>query len=193
MTLVTAARYQWITGDTITPSALVEERIEEAVSLLEEELGRPLEQAERTEIVWADRAGRLYPLATPIIDAPGWTIDGHTLTGRSMWGAWFDEDGSPETTTVTYTGGWVERSGNPTAPNRLPVCIERDLAWCAFRLGQPTNTALVTLPAGVDQVRLGDAALSTTSPTGLNGAAASVAAWSAETLRYRRRTVLGVR
>lgn len=192
MTLVTVARYRSITGDDATAVSAVEERLTDAVAMLEEELGRPLEQAERTEIVWADRAGRLYPAATPIIDAPGWTIDGHTLTGRSLWGAWFDEDG-PETTTVTYTGGWVERSGNPTAPNRLPVCIERDLAWCAFRLGQPTNTALVTLPAGVDQVRLGDAALSTTSPTGLNVAAASVAAWSAETLRYRRRTVLGVR
>lgn len=191
MSLVTVARYRTITGDHDSAASAIEERLVDAADLLADDLGRPLEEAERTEAVWADRDGRLYPAATPIVDAPGWTIDGVTLTGRTIWGSWFGEDG--ETVTVTYTGGWVERSGNPTAPNRLPVCIERDLAWCAFRLGQPTNTALVTLPAGVDQVRLGDAALSTTSPTGLNVAAASVAAWSAETLRYRRRTVLGVR
>lgn len=192
MSLVTVARYQTITGDTTTASALVEERLAEAVELLEEELGRPLAEAERTEAVWSDRQGRLYPAATPIVTAEGWTIDGVTLVGASVWGDWWDGDDSAETTTITYTGGFVERTANPDAPNRLPVVIERDLAWCAWRLGQDPNTTLAALPANVSQVNLGDASISARSGS-LATAATAVDGWSAATLAYRRRPVLGVR
>ncbi|MBP8949638.1 MAG: hypothetical protein KBG73_12420, partial [Candidatus Promineofilum sp.] len=60
----------------------------------------------------------------------------------------------PATVSVTYTGGWVERTANPSATNRLPVSLEYDLAHAAYPLAAYNplvgggRTAALVLPAG---------------------------------------------
>lgn len=187
MALVTVERYALITGDTVSSASQVSARIEDAVALLEEELGRPLASVERTEDMWPTRDGMLWPRATPVTVAPDdYTINGYGLTGAGAWPSgvnWFTGPSTP--VSVTYTGGYVERTANPTATNRLPACIERDLAWAAYRLGHPA-TALSFVPAGASSVSLGDASISWGSG-GAPGAAADllVGAWSRQTLAYR--------
>lgn len=96
----------------------------------------------------------------------------------------------PDAIEVTYTGGYVERTANPDAPNRLPACIQRDIALAAQALGQTATTS--GYPVGAESVRLGDAAVT----FGEGGAPARSdlvdGCWSRETLRYRRRLAWGV-
>lgn len=185
--LLTEARYRAITGDA-TAWSTVSARVEEAVELLEEDLDRGLAVAERTELLHPTRDGWLWPHSTPIVTATGWTVDGLGVYGAFGPG-WPDSTGR---VSVTYTGGWVERSANPNAPNRLPVCIERDLAFAAFTLEQADPSATSDYPAGVTSVRLGDAAV-TFGPEGAPGATsdAQVVRWSRKTLAYRYRTERG--
>lgn len=178
--LVTVARYVAITGDITSPPALVSARIEEAQELLEDELDRPLASAARTERMWPARDGRLWPKAVPITDPGTYTLDGDGLLG--VFGpAWPDSTGAVD---VPYTGGWVERTANPTATNRLPVEIERDLAFAALAL-KPPPAGITVAPKGAVSVRLGDAAVN----YGPNGApkAAEAVQWSRATLRWRYR------
>ena len=187
--LVTVLRYRAITGDQASSDEAVSARIEEATELLEGELGRPLEQAERTERMQPTRDGLLWPLATPILAADGYTIDGHALSGGSLvW--WFDVASGSSTWAqdVTYTGGWVERTANPSSAFRLPVHIERDIAFAAQALGQtPTPLAV---PAGASSVSLGDASVTFKDGYHPDPADAGVS-WSKETLGYRYRRVGG--
>lgn len=181
--LVTVERYQVITGDTDTPSTAVEERIADATALLEDELARPLEEAERTERMYP-LAGVFYPLATPITDAGDWAVDGATLR-YGVFGGVPDWLSGTDFVEVTYTGGYVERSENPDEPNRLPAHVERDLAWAAYALGRP-QPALASVPAGANAASVGDVSLSSSSAGGLSAASVGVA-WSKATLRLRRR------
>jgi len=183
MALVTFARYQAITGDIDTPEYLVSARIEYAVELLEDELARPLAAAERTEELWPTRDGRLWPTATPITDSGGYFVDGLALHA-SLFPAVFDFVGGTTAVTVTYTGGWVERTANPVADNRLPTCIERDLAFAAMALADPTAGSLSGLPAGVTAATVGDVSV-TFGPGGAGAASESQVSWSDETLAYR--------
>lgn len=183
MTVLTVARYRAITGDTTTESGTVSARIEDAEELLADALGRELEEAERVETLWPTRDGYLWPSCTPIVAATGYTIDGNGLVGTFGPG-WPDETGSVE---VTYTGGWVERSANPNATNRLPAYMERDLALMAHSLIDPSPSEF---PVGATSVRLGDAAV-TFGPGGAPGRGASTFRWSRATLRHRYRTTRG--
>lgn len=184
MSLVTFERYQAITGDTATAEAAVTSRLEEAVEKLEEDLCRPLEAVERVEAMWPDRCGWLYPTATPITVATGWTIDGHALRG----GSWpiYSWPESTDSVLVTYTGGYVERTANPDASNRLPVCMERDIAWAAYALEHPD---LFTIPTGATAVSVGDLSVS----FGGGGTSRSgddlTIRWSRATRRFQRRGV----
>lgn len=155
MSLLTIARYRAITGDTVTASAVVEDRIAEAVELLEEHLERPLEQAERTERMYPTADGYVWPKALPIIAAAGYTIDGAGL--RIIWPNTLFVEADSSTVAVTYTGGWVERTANPDATNRLPSSLERAIAWAAKALGSTDVSELVEgLPPGAKTVTLGD-------------------------------------
>lgn len=181
MSLLTAARYEAITGDrsTVSVSALADE----ALDLLEEDLGRPLESAERTERMWPDREGWLWPRAVPITVAAGWTIDGDALRagtfGVNPWPS------SSEALSVTYTGGYVERSTNPDATNRLPAYIERDLAWAVYVLANP-DAIQASLPRGATSVSVGD--ISVSFERGVGGSVDNRRIrWSRSTLRHRRR------
>lgn len=191
MSLVTELRYRAITGDTATADGAVTARIEEATDLLEEFLERPLESAVRTEAMWPDRIGVLRPLATPITVAADYTIGfgGMTLTGTgpftSVLGAPF---GLPAGgVSVVYTGGFVERTANPTAAHRLPAQIERDIAWAAYAIGH-RDAILAGLPAGAASVSVGDVSVSFTGGARGSGDDMTIR-WSATTRRYRRRTL----
>lgn len=190
MSLVTVARYRAITGDQVTASALVEDRLDEAVELLEEVLGRPLASAERTEQCWPTRDGRLWPRVTPITAAAGYDIDGNALLPSAFTS--FDPTARTTTVTVTYTGGYVERTANPASVNRLPSCIERDLAWVAKALGATDAAGLVAgLPPGARSVSLGD--LSITFADSADSADPSTMGirWSKRTLAHRYTRVGG--
>jgi len=179
VSLVTFARYRAITGDIETTEAAVTARIELAIDRLEEVLDRPLESAERTETMWPTRDGKLWPRATPVTDPGDYTVDGLALKwavpGVDMFGS--------ATVDVTYTGGWVERTANPTATNRLPPCIEEDLAWAAYALLHPAPT--LDVPAGATAVSVGDVSVSFAG--GAPGANRSGIRWSRRTLAYRYR------
>jgi len=183
MALVTVARYRLITGDTTSLAASVVDAIALAEELLADALCRPLASAERTEKMWPDAEGRLWPSATPITAAGSYTIDGNGLIGVFGPG-WPDTTGA---VSVVYTGGWVERTANPGAANALPTCIEADLAWVAKSLVAPDASA-TQYPAGATSVRLGDAAV-TFGPDGPPRPGVASVRWSRPTLRYRYHTV----
>lgn len=177
--IISLARYRVITGDSTTSDALATARIEEATELLEDALDRELAEASRTESLFPTRDGRLWPRCTPITSAGGWTIDGETLIGPFGPG-WPNDTGR---VSVTYTGGFVERTANPTATNRLPSYVERDIAFAALALAPPTTSSV---PAGAVSVRLGDAAV-TFGPNGAPAPGVGQVRWSRRTLSWRYR------
>lgn len=183
--LVTVARYQAITGDAHTAAQTVTARIEQATDELEDILGRPLAHDERTESLRPTRDGRLWPKATPITDGGDYTVDGYSLRAWPAfhdWGFVGSDDGLVE---VTYSGGYVERSENPDAANRLPSCIERDIAWAAWRLGQAADTTAASIPAHASSVRLGDAAVTMSEGATIPTLGSQSGWWSKRTLSYR--------
>jgi len=192
MSLVTIARYRAITGDATTSGSDVSARIEEAVDLLEDELDRPLTEAERTETMYPTRDGSLWPHAIPLVTCADYTIDGYRLYGSSAPFPATDVLGDPTGVSVIYTGGWVERSANPTADNRLPVFIERDLAWAAYALGQtePGRQALA-VPPGASSVSLGDVSVSFANGRTASAPGEANIVWSPKTLRYRYQRIGG--
>lgn len=191
--LLTVERYRAITGDTTSTPSEVTARIELAEGELAEVLDRPLAHSARTETLTPTRDGRLWPRATPITVADGWTIDGISLIGPGPLSAPMTWPDQPTSIEVTYSGGWVERTANPAAANAVPACVERDLAVAAYVVGHPTALTS-TIPAGATSVRLGDAAVT----FGASGASGNVVgdqlrkAWSRRTLGYRYRVVRGV-
>jgi hypothetical protein len=187
MSLLTEARYRAITGDETTAASAISDAIDQAEELLADALGRELESAQRTERLRPTRDGFLWPTCTPITVATGYTIDGHGLRGP-FGPAWPDETGR---VSVTYTGGWVERTANTSATNRLPICIERDLAYAAAALiTAPAITATSPYPVGATSVRLGDAAV-TFGADGAPRRGSDVVVWSRRTLAYRASTLRG--
>lgn len=185
--LITVARYRAITGDSTTVTSAVSALVEEAEGLLVEALERDLAEATRTELLEPTRDGYLWPSCTPITAATGWTINGNGLIGTFGPG-WPDQTGRVST---TYTGGWVERTANPTATNRLPAYMERDIAFAAYALGHNTAAATPIYPVGATSVRLGDAAV-TFGPDGAPRPGTDVVTWSRRTLSWRNRTVRSI-
>lgn len=188
--IVTVSTYRQTTGDTDGWDANVSARLEDAQERLEEALDRPLEAIERTEVLRLYQDGSLSPRAVPITAATGWTIDGdrlilqypNALGKLSFW---------PQLgPSVTYTGGWVERTANPSAANRLPLCISDDLCWAAWRLLHPLNpVVLAAFIPGATSVQLGDASVSfgPGGPPAVDSRGMTAIRWSAKTLRYRYR------
>lgn len=186
--LVTIARYKAITGDTTTGDPAISAAIEDATDRLEERLDRPMRSASRSETMYPDKMGRAYPHAVPITVADGYTIDGYSLTGAWPW-PWFDiVTDSRIAPAITYTGGWVERSANPTAPNRLPAHFEEDIAWAAYALTHPQPDS--PYPVGAVSVTLGDASVSF-GPGGAPAPNRSGIRWSRQTLKYTYQRVAG--
>lgn len=185
--LVTTERYRIITGDTATAAGTVTAAIEDATALLADELGRPdaLESAERTETMHVGPNGHLRPLAVPVTACAGYEFDTAQIYGASPDSAPFRgllASELPTTVSVTYAGGFVERTANPSAANRLPVEVERDLAWAAYALAHPS----APVAPGATSVSLGDASVSY-GPSGAPGGGTGAVSWSRATLRWRRR------
>lgn len=172
MSLLTLARYVTITGDDYTTQATVTARIEDAEAELAEELGRPLEEAERTEAMRPSRHGMLWPRATPIAAADGYAIKGLGLSAGQI-GVVTNRDPID----VTYTGGWT--TGN------IPRCIERDLAWVTYALINPTVAReRAGTPADAASISLGDVSV-TFRDAGSGSVGDALIRWSRRTLNYR--------
>lgn len=182
--LVTVDRYRAITGDVGTAPVEVSARVEEAQDELAEVLQRPLELDEHTELLIPTSDGRLWPRATPIVSATGYTIDGYAL--RSSWIGNLSTlpfGTQPAGVEVTYTGGWTHET--------VPRCIERDLANAAYLLGhRPTADAIGIDTTGASSIKVGDVAVAWSGGRGAPGTSLADrlrACWSRRTLSYRYR------
>jgi hypothetical protein len=146
--LVTYEAYVRVTGDSSSAASAVAEALADAQALVEEELERPLELLERTEILDLI-GGRVYPRATPITEAP-WTIDGYALTNIDS--DWITEPFDSATTqvSVTYTGGYTDE----TLPRRLRDAII-EMAYSS--LNRPSVSVAYV---GAESIRQGDISIS---------------------------------
>lgn len=189
--LVSVLDYREITGDTATASGEVERVLVEAQGLLEDELERPLEQdtfTERLPIVPdpVNQVAQVFPRVTPIISVDGGltheqgVIYGASPTSVPGFGSW----GSPPMMAeVTYTAGFDPDETDPNEVDYLPRYIQRDIAWAAKALLEPTPE-LSGVPAGATSVRSGDQAV--TFDKGYRPGQTAVV-WSTQTLRWKRR------
>jgi hypothetical protein len=184
--VITDERYTQITGDTGTVDTDIAQAITDATALLEDYLRRPLAEAERTEAMIPDRAGMLWPKATPILTATGYTIDGLAIRSAGPFGfpSWIDPDPS---ISITYTGGWADERVVDFDPaehdNLLPFTLARDIAFAAYRLLHPTISQTAGIIGGATSVSLGDASI---SGAGLGGESTD-GWWSTQTRGYRYR------
>lgn len=177
MSVLGVERYRVLTGDTTSAATAVEVAIADAQNLLEGELRRGVENVERTERLKVHPGGRVYPSATPITDPGDYTAVGDSaLDGASPSGGPWLAVPNDTYADVTYTGGWDDET--------VPACIERDLAWAAAVVVDPS--AVTRIPAGSVSVSLGDAAVTFDRPRSVGEVGI---AWSMATMRHRRRFV----
>lgn len=164
--LITQEFYVLVTGDTTTPSADVTEAVDEATTLVGDQLDRHLVSASRVEVVAIHRDGRAYPKAAPVTVAPAGAEIDPLMGGFALrWvtpddvtvvtGYWTQTH--PPFATITYTGGYGEAFAAPPCPRPLARCIAQ-LAH-ALAVGVP-----VSAPAGATSVRLGDAGVTFAIP-----------------------------
>jgi hypothetical protein len=183
--LLTESYYRAVTGDTSTSTETFASAASSAQELCEDALDRVgmLELGERTETLEVAPAGYLYPTATPLISADGWTVDGYALRGGSSsltaWVGWLGSD-LPATVDATYVGGYT----TATAPEYLL----RDLAFATYALCHPPDLgAMSVIPAGASAVSVGDVSVSFGSggaPGTMGGLGVSIT-WSAHTMQLR--------
>ncbi|HEY1119889.1 MAG TPA: hypothetical protein VGE43_19395 [Acidimicrobiales bacterium] len=172
--LLTAERYTTITGDATTAASAVSAALEDAQGLLADALGRTqITFGEVTETLPLAPSGAAYPGVLPVAAAPdGVTYRLGAFEGCPVDGGPFP-DSYPYTTTVTYTAGWTDAT--------VPTAVEIDLAWCAWRLLNPTAPT----PPGATSIANGDASMSFAAPS--TGSNVDGIGWSRLTLRHRRR------
>lgn len=184
--LVLPATYAIVTGDTTSGNTAVEDALADATALLEEKLERKLAEQELTERLLPDSEGRLYPTVTPIVSAPGFTVYGDVIVGGPFWTSPGFTLYDPRAQ-VTYTGGYVERSANPTAANILPKHVEIDLCWAAYTLLHPAELAAIqAAPAGASSRSVGDASVTLKQGAPDNPSDVLASTWSRDTLRLGR-------
>jgi len=180
-------RYRAITGDTASATGEVEDAIGDAQALLEDELGRQVGYAARTEscvVRFAPTTGGTFvvPSVAPIHSATEGTVEGgviRAVTPISSPG--FDALSARPLASVTYVAGW-DRTITDRADTRcVPACVERDVAIAAKGL---LDRSATTFPEGATSVRSGDVAV-TFGGSGAPGVSAPD--WSRQTLRFRRR------
>jgi hypothetical protein len=187
--LVTVDRYRTITSDDSSASGDVTDALTDAQLLLEERLGRPLEQDERTERarMFQERRGiAVYPKAIPLIsatDPAGASVEGSAFVGGDPLG-WADwSDGFRD---ITYVGGYDPLETDPNEPDFLPRTLERAIAWAAYAdVNQSSLTA--SIPSGVTSARVGDVALTWPGGGFSPGTSGEVTFSASVVRRYRRR------
>lgn len=163
MPLLTYARYQSLTGDTVSASAVIETQIEVAEREIERFLNRPLAHGSYVDELTVYPSGRAYPRAVPLTSVPvtaGYQIeDTVTVRGVAFWASshvgsgWADGwSGYAETSgraTVQYSGGWTAVT--------VPLAVERAIALVAFALAHPQVSAA---PPGATSLKVGDVSVS---------------------------------
>ena len=152
--LVSATRYAQITGDTTSATGAVEAALADAQSMLEAELRRGLELAERTERVRVHPDGRVYPSSTPLTAGPA----GSTIAGVALVGAVSPMGGEDDYAEVTYTGGFDPDEDDRSAVTCVPVELARAVAWAARAILTPADG--IEVPAGATSVAVGDVSVS---------------------------------
>lgn len=188
--IVSEARYRTLTRDVATASAPITAALDLAQTMLEETLGRPLEQDERTGTfpIWRgiDGRGRVNPDAYPITAAAGtYEIeDQATLVGvEPDQSPWFGAASDHLTATVTWTGGWVPH-GDPSGDRVIPPTLERAICDLA--------AALLTVTPGpggpITAATVGDVSVTYAEPTGDDDVDRYVPGLADRIGRYRHRT-----
>lgn len=188
--LVTVARYQVITGDTTSATAEVEQALTDAQRLLEDDLGRQLETATRTErcaVCTDPESGQTvaFPTVTPITSVTN--PSGAEVVFDIVYGvtpasvplSTVSTMVRPLYADITYVGGLDPAQTDPAALDYVPGFIERDLAWVAWQLLRPGRVAQV--PAGAARVRTGDASVTFARPQSPSTAGID---WSPATLQW---------
>lgn len=172
--LLTAERYEIITGDTTTAASAVSARLDDAQGMLAAALGRSqITLGEVTETLPLSPSGAAYPGVIPVVAAPdGVVYRLGAFEGCPVDGGPFP-DSRPYSTTLTYTAGW--------SADTVPVPVEIDLAWCAWRLLHPTAPT----PAGATAIANGDASMTFSTPS--TGSVVDGIGWSRQTMAHRRR------
>lgn len=162
-TLLDAATYQALTGDTATPT---DAQLAVAQKRVEAFLHRPVPQGTYTHRLRIHRDGVVYPPAQPISDAgAGATVDGPAVyvLGSDQFSyasAWLTAGfslinaspygGRPAYGTLTYTGGWTA--------DTVPQAVLDGLAWETWRAVHPGE---VPQPGGNSSIAVGATSLAT--------------------------------
>lgn len=178
---LTVAGYRLRTGDNDSAASAVTGALNDAESLMEEELRRFLPLDTRTEALRIFPDGRVYPHGYPITDSPVLQQDGRALLfARADAGAFVGViDLNPLVTprmTVTTTGGFDA--------DTLPVTLRDAL----YDLAQGVILDRVPLPVGAGSMSVGDVSVSITAPGG-DGVDAYVTGLSKRVTKYRNRYV----
>lgn len=148
--LVSTDTYRRLTSDVTTLPGDVEEALLEAQRAVEEALdGRVLEYGTYTETlpVYGDR---VYPKATPIAEAAGNDIVGHSVV-VPLNGIFWQK---VTTYDLTYSGGFTTQT--------LPVALRN--AIIATAQDQLQGASSTAYPTGATNVKLGDASVTFAEP-----------------------------
>ena len=161
--LCTVADYWRITADLSTSAPTVTAAIDDATSLVEDEIMRPLRSQSVTESLelWEDdqyAIGWVYPSVTPVtavdanseiygISTSRIRITSFPVSPATQWPT------GPRFATVTYTGGYDSTT--------CPPIIKRTIAKLAQALCAPTASGL---PANATAARVGDVSVTLASP-----------------------------
>jgi hypothetical protein len=192
--LVTWTRYKTITGDRAGASAEVEEALLDAQGLLEDALSRSIERADYTEdlpLVSDPETGTLacFPTVYPVHS----TANGDLVRFNTVYGvgptATPVSPGDfglifPLVVTLTYNAGWDATVTDRTDPAFLPRDVERDIAWAAHTLLNPSLSSAI--PTGAKSATSGD--VSITYDRAQSSATLGIR-WSPGTLSWRRITL----
>lgn len=140
--MITSAHYTAITGEAAPADFLtLRDRV---VARLESALGRKLTKATRTETLACFSDGLVYPSATPVLDATGYSFDADAIhTGRRS---------GPGRVTVTYTGGYGTHNSTASATN-VP-CPENLATAIAFAVRTLAAPQAAPVPAGVTSLNI---------------------------------------
>jgi hypothetical protein len=165
--LVDTVYYARVTGDTSSDDSATTEALNDALGLIQDEIGRVLALGSYVETLRVYRNGTVYPSATPIASIEAPDIDQVSIQGAGVYiGYWnpapavtYGEfnSGIPPQTTLTYTGGYTA--------DTLPTKLKRAICRTAFNILHPSS--LAGLPGGVNRVQVGDVGYSAAGSTAL--------------------------
>jgi hypothetical protein len=159
--LIHVAYYRWVTGDQTTPSANVEQALDDAYDLVLTECRRPsFAYDTRTETLDISPRGFVYPAVTPVAEVSD-PADASVRYGGVFLGAFWPTDfftALPAQRTITYAGGY-HPVWSGTAPE-LPTKLARVICRVAFLILHPQSIIGAGVPAGAKSASVGDVSVS---------------------------------